>query len=148
MANPTQPRSTPHSWAIDSAPLFYNLANYPFTEAPLDRLPFVGAKYWNVEPTDDHSYACDAGNAYAAHYIQYLHDNPVQVGFTLTDIAREVTYDKPTLGYAFGFFGFIEEVLFRFSQDNNIWAYYMVQKAELKKTKEEQSEKDRNGGAA
>lgn len=104
-----------------------------FAPHPVTELPFVKDRkvaprrkersFWAVERTADYVAACDKGREYAAHYLQYLKQNPDSVGL-LGRIAgamgdadafgvlgsRHIA-DDCTHGYAVGFFAFIDNVL-------------------------------------
>jgi hypothetical protein len=99
----------------------------------LAALPFVrtkeeGFKYitnWHVPPTDDYSQACKTGREYAAHFAQYLKDNPDMCGAnTLGIIARDIDFQNTsaTAGYWVGFFSHLERIILAQTQCLDVYA--------------------------
>lgn len=103
------------------------------TPCPVTELPFVKdiktaprdrtRCFWSVERTSDYGAACDTGREYAAHYLQYLRQNPHCRGMLLTQIvaamgaagalhpaAGRLARDG-THGYAVGFLSLLDHVL-------------------------------------
>ncbi|WP_308364314.1 MULTISPECIES: hypothetical protein [unclassified Microbulbifer] len=93
--------------------------------APLETLPFVyrpgrGNKKakrsnWKLPPVDDYGLACDLGREYAAHFVQYLKDNPFWVGKNLLGhILADIDYQDSTAakGCHVGFFSHLERLLY------------------------------------
>jgi hypothetical protein len=75
---------------------------------------FIPASNWHVPPTDDYSQACKTGREYAAHFAQYLKDNPDMCGAnTLGIIARDIDFKNTsaTAGYWVGFFSHLERII-------------------------------------
>lgn len=86
-----------------------------YVGAPLEALPFVSAtSLWHVPAFHDYEAACRFGRACAAHFAQFLNDNPHYVGAaTLRAIAQDTDPDdgSPTRGCAIGFFAEIERMM-------------------------------------
>lgn len=87
-------------------------------------LPFVskqdrskpGKKYWDVKPINDYSLACNIGAEYAAHFVQYLKNNPNDVEINLLGSIVEdmdFTDDSGAKGYHVGFFTYLEFLLYK-----------------------------------
>ena len=85
-------------------------------------LPFVyrpkrghkGASNWHVPPTDDYVAACKVGREYAAHFAQFLRDNPeLAGGFALGWIAADIDFEDESgaKGYWVGFFSHLERLI-------------------------------------
>lgn len=85
----------------------------------LDRLPFVDRKpahgapasHWSLPHTDDYGEACAVGRECAAHFAQYLKDNPGMAGSNrLGDIAKDIDFrsEAAVKGYWVGFFAQLE----------------------------------------
>ncbi len=69
---------------------------------------------WDVPHTDDYDYARMLGSVYAAHFTQYLRDNPHTVGHNLLGrIATDMDFHDASAkrGYWIGFFSFLEYLL-------------------------------------
>ena len=78
----------------------------------LSALPFYESydNPWSVDPTDDYGEACEKGMEYAAHFAMYVHHH--RSLSALQRIAHEVDLsDKRRMGYAIGFFSFLEEII-------------------------------------
>lgn len=108
---------------------------------PTSELPFVfkGTRKqvrnnWHVPPTDDYALACDIGREYAAHFAQWLKDNPGMVGSNaLGRIAAEIDFsdNSNAKGYWIGFFAHLERLIHAtaqridvFSDIDSIGAHY------------------------
>lgn len=101
---------------------------YPVTELPFVKDLKVAQRrkersFWAVERTADYGAACAKGREYAAHYLQYLKQNPDGIGLlgriagAMVDadgfgvLGRQYSADDGADGYAVGFFSFIDNVL-------------------------------------
>lgn len=81
----------------------------PFEHGPkcikeIERVPFC---YWYVPRIDDYELACRIGMEYAAHFVQYLKDDPSAVPDNiLGTIAKDIDFqdDSDAAGYWVGFF--------------------------------------------
>ena len=63
-------------------------AKLPFVYRP--KRGFNNASNWHTPPTEDYAQACAVGGEYAAHFAQYLKDNPDMCGAnSLGIIARD-----------------------------------------------------------
>ncbi|WP_341674960.1 hypothetical protein [Niveibacterium sp. SC-1] len=93
-----------------------------YANATVGALPFVRIPrrvreqscYWRVPPTDDYGLACDIGRECAAHYVQYLKDNPRAAGMnTLGRIAADIDFrdEGGAKGYWVGFFSHLERLI-------------------------------------
>ena len=102
------------------------------TKAPLNALPFVlnesgltkGINRWQVKPIDDYSMACHLGYEYAAHFIQYLKDNPNDAGTNILGrIALDIDFkdDSCATGYWIGFFSYLELQLYKRAKKRNVF---------------------------
>lgn len=88
---------------------------------PHQELPFAAlvpdrprVHCWQVPPADDYHKAYRIGREFAGHYIQYLQDNPNNLGnILLGRIAGDVDFEVQgaSKGYWAGFFALIEQVL-------------------------------------
>lgn len=87
----------------------------PFERSPkcikeIESVPFC---YWYVPRIDDYELACRIGMEYAAHFVQYLKDDP-SVGHNniLSHIVRDIDFDDESAkGYWVGFFTEISQYL-------------------------------------
>ena len=89
---------------------------------PMSELPFVSrperkdkkARHsnWNVPAAEDYGVACEIGREYAAHYIQYLKDNPGQMPI-LNCIVSDIDFEDKsnTKGYWVGFISYLDRLL-------------------------------------
>ena len=61
---------------------------------------------------EDYGVACDIGREYAAHYIQYLKDNPGQLPI-LNYIVSDIDFEdnSNTKGYWVGFISYLDRLL-------------------------------------
>lgn len=86
-----------------------------YVGAPLEALPFVSAtSLWHVPLFHDFKAACQFGRACAAHFAQFLNDNPQYVGAaTLRAIAADMDFadSAPARGCTIGFFAEIERMM-------------------------------------
>lgn len=96
--------------------------NHPTTrtcvQAATTELPFIeqgdGAIFWSVPPAECYSVACIVGTDYAAHFLQYLSDNPKKVGMNLLGIITSsinFSDESDSKGYHIGFFSELESAL-------------------------------------
>lgn len=70
---------------------------------------------WHVPRTNDYDHACATGRLYAAHFAQYLKDNPQTVGHNLLGhIATDIDFHDTSAkrGYWIGFFTYLEQLIF------------------------------------
>jgi hypothetical protein len=90
-------------------------------------LPFVhrpkqeskNASNWCVPKIGDYRQACDIGQEYAAHFAQYLKDNPDMCGAnSLGHIAMDIDFmdESDAKGYWVGFFSYLERLIFAQTQ--------------------------------
>lgn len=100
---------------------------------PMSELPFVhrperaprNASNWHVPPTDDYGLACEIGREYAAHFVQYMKDNPRWVGSnTLGNIAAAIDFtdESGAKGYWVGFFSYLERLIHAQAQRIDVFA--------------------------
>jgi len=71
---------------------------------------------WHVKPIDDYALACEIAEEYAAHFVQYLKDNPDCVEMNLLGlIANDINFDDDSCakGYWIGFFTYLELLLYK-----------------------------------
>jgi hypothetical protein len=90
-----------------------SFSNLPFIHTPTNESN--DASNWCVPVTDDYSRACESGREYAAHFAQYLKDNPDMCGAnSLGVIARDIDFKdtSSTAGYWVGFFSYLERIIF------------------------------------
>ena len=99
---------------------------------PMSELPFVnwpgrkGKKAehsnWSVPAVDDYVMACNLGREYAAHYIQYLKDNPGCMS-VLGHIAASINFEdrSNTVGCWVGFFEYLERLLIAQARQMNVF---------------------------
>jgi len=98
---------------------------------PLERLPFVESNkdgrstMWSVEPAS-YGEGCEKGSEYAAHFMQYLNDNPGCAGMNLIGhIASDIDFsDETKKGYWVGFFTLLQWAVYEFVRKNDSWAFY------------------------
>ncbi len=96
-------------------------------------LPFVfrpkrgskGASDWCVTPTDDYGLACEIGREYAAHFVQFMKDNPSWVesnklGIIASDI--DFTDESGAKGYWVGFFSYLERLIYAQAKHIDVFA--------------------------
>ncbi len=95
---------------------------------PLSALPFVyrpgrrarkaqdaQPSNWHVPAADDYSVAYAKGCEYAAHYLQFIKDNPdLQGANTIGAILQDMDYrdNSNNAGYMVGFLCYLERVLY------------------------------------
>lgn len=86
-------------------------------------LPFVyisprsykESSHWRVPPADDYAKACEMGRAYAAHFVQFMKDNPFWVSSNhLGHIAADIDFkdESEAKGYWVGFFSHLERLIY------------------------------------
>lgn len=101
--------------------------------ASLSALPFVfrpkrgfkNASNWRVPPTDDYGLACEIGREYAAHFVQFMKDNPYWVGSnTLGAIVSAIDFkdESGAKGYWVGFFSHLERLIYATAQRIDVFA--------------------------
>ena len=101
-------------------------------KTPLNELPFVlnesvlrkGINRWHVKPIENYTEACKLGNEYAAHFVQYLKDNPNDAGSNLLGIiASDIDFKDETCakGYWIGFFSYLELQLYKRAKKRNVF---------------------------
>lgn len=110
-----------------------SIAALPFVQLPKSLKGGPGSK-WRVPPTDNYERACDIGMEYAAHYVQFLKDNPHWVGVNLLgDIVADMDFNDSTgaKGYRVGFFTYLERLIHTqakhvnaFTEVDGMSAYY------------------------
>ena len=102
------------------------------TKSPLNALPFLlnesgfrkGINCWQVKPIDDYTQACILGNEYAAHFVQYLKDNPNEVETNILGrIAKDINFNDESCakGYWIGFFSYLELQLYKRAKKRNVF---------------------------
>ncbi|MFZ6673955.1 hypothetical protein [Undibacterium sp. Xuan67W] len=80
---------------------------------------------WHVIPTDDYGLACANGTEYAAHFAQYLKDNPCMVGSNLLgNIVADIDFSDTTAtkGYWVGLFSHLERLIYAAARDTDVFA--------------------------
>jgi len=100
------------------------------TTAPLSALPFMhqprrGRCAWRVPGTDDYASACQRGGEFAAHFAQYLRDNPGVAGSNVLGlIASGIDFadDSGAKGYWVGFFAYLERLIHGQAQRMDVFA--------------------------
>ncbi|RXZ38149.1 hypothetical protein D9O50_00955 [Oxalobacteraceae bacterium CAVE-383] len=96
------------------------------------KLPFVSRRKhgsqtssnWSVPLIDDYAQACDIGREYAAHFVQYLKDNPDMCGAnSLGHIASNIDFkdESDAQGYWVGFFSHLERIIFAQAQRMDVF---------------------------
>jgi hypothetical protein len=101
-------------------------------KSTFSQLPFIHTKHhefnpvsnWHVPPTEGYSQACDTGREYAAHFAQYLRDNPDMCGANLLGaIARDIDFKDSSnaAGYWVGFFSYLERIIFAKTQRMDVF---------------------------
>jgi hypothetical protein len=99
-----------------------SFSKLPFVHRP--KRGFKNASNWHVPPTEDYGQACKIGREYAAHFAQYLKDNPDMCGAnSLGIIARDIDFENTSsaAGYWVGFFSHLERMVL--AQTQRIDAY-------------------------
>ena len=118
----------------------YPTNTLPFTTFPRSQSDKTPLCFWSVPPVDDYSLACRIGREYAAHFIQYMKDNPDSVEEnTLGHISKSINFNDQSAakGYWVGFFSHLERFIFRGAQRVSVFgdldqlnAHYDVIEAE------------------
>ena len=70
---------------------------------------------WHVPNTSDYQQALATGRQFAAHFAQYLKDNPYSVGHNLLGrIATDMDFHDTSAkrGYWIGFFSYLEQLIY------------------------------------
>lgn len=106
-----------------------------YKRAAISALPFMSPKrdnrligfrdFWQVPPTDDYVRACEVGREYAAHFVQYMKDNPGAAGEnTLGHIAAAIDFSDGSRakGYWVGFFSHLERLIYEQTQKADVFA--------------------------
>jgi hypothetical protein len=89
-----------------------SISALPFVYRP--RRGFKDASNWHMPPTDDYGQACRFGRECAAHFIQYLKNNPDSVESNLLGhVASAINFKDETgaKGYWVGFFSHLERLI-------------------------------------
>ena len=119
------------------------------------KLPFVSrrkqpdgsnpVRFWAVDPVEDYCDGCHLGTEYAAHYLQYLQDNPSPaVGTLLTQIVKDIDFTDPKKkGLWVGFFSFLEKVLIDRARTMNVYVTLDAQNARRALIRAEIDEEER-----
>ncbi|XTI72730.1 hypothetical protein ACQAYK_01110 [Acidithiobacillus sp. AC3] len=121
---------------------------------PLAALPFVtqtrrARNLWAVPPANDYLDACEIGAEYAAHYVQYLKDNPESVGSNLLGhIAADIDFTAPSPqhGYWVGFFSTLEKLVYWAVKDADVYGYVdrlAAQNEELREAVRQEERRER-----
>lgn len=104
--------------AAQSIPMPTRRDYLPAESTPIEALPFVVRDadtwhYWRTQTTGNYGMDCDLGREYAAHYLQWLKDNPGEIGGShLSCIARDINYKSAhSEGIWLAFFYFLEQQL-------------------------------------
>lgn len=110
-------------------------ARRAYKRAAISALPFMSPKrdnrlinrrdFWRVQPTDDYVQACEIGREYAAHFVQYMKDNPGAAGEnTLGHIAAAIDFadESRAKGYWVGFFSHLERLIYEKAQQLDVFA--------------------------
>jgi hypothetical protein len=100
-----------------------SLSALPFVYRP--KRGFKNASNWRVPPTDDYGLACEIGQEYAAHFVQYMKDNPYWVGSnTLGAIVSAIDFkdESGAKGYWVGFFSHLERLIYATAQRIDVFA--------------------------
>ena len=127
-------------------------------DAPLDLLPFVGRpkrpglgkNFWDVPRTANYGEACARGREYAAHFIQYLKDNPFWVGGNLLGgIAADIDFsdESAAKGYWVGFFSHLERFIYTAARSADVFADLERQQAiyaEIEANRQAEREEEEN----
>jgi hypothetical protein len=102
-------------------------------ESSFSKLPFVyspkhgfkNASNWHVPPIEDYGQACQISREYAAHFAQYLKDNPEMCGAnSLGLIARDIDFENTSgaAGYWVGFFSHLERIILAQTHGMDVYA--------------------------
>jgi hypothetical protein len=102
---------------------------HPYWELPFNFFPKRGGSYktishWRVPPTDDYGVGCLVGREYAAHFVQYLKDNPSSAGSNFLGlIAKDIDFadESGAKGYWVGFFSQLERIIYMGSVAVNVF---------------------------
>jgi hypothetical protein len=105
----------------------------PTNKFTFSQLPFIQTQNneftplnnWHVPLTNNYRQACKTGREYAAHFAQYLKDNPEMCGAnTLGIIARDIDFKNTsaTAGYWVGFFSHLERLIVKRTQRLNVYS--------------------------
>jgi hypothetical protein len=98
-------------------------AKLPFIDSPTHG--FTNASNWHMPPTEDYAEACGIGREYAAHFAQYLKDNPDMCGAnSLGIIARDIDFENTSgaAGYWVGFFSHLEGMVLAQAQGTDVYS--------------------------
>lgn len=109
--------------------------NYLPNHALMSELPFVSSSealsdnravnYWSAPAIDDYAEACMIGKEFAAHFVQYLKDNPAVVASNqLGLIVNDMDFDDTSAakGYWVGFFSYLERLLYAQAKRMDVFA--------------------------
>jgi hypothetical protein len=100
-----------------------SFSKLPFVDSP--KHGFKNASNWHIPPTEDYGQACQIGREYAAHFAQYLKDNPDMCGAnSLGLIARDIDFENTSgaAGYWVGFFSHLERIILTQTQSMDVYA--------------------------
>ena len=100
----------------------FTFSKLPFVYRP--KRGFKHASNWRVPLIDDYSQACEAGRNYAAHFAQYLKDNPDTCGSnSLGAIAKDIDFKTASsaTGYWVGFFSHLERLILAQAQHMDVF---------------------------
>lgn len=118
------------------------------------KLPFVSRQkqsdgtssvhFWSIDPVDNQGVGRELGTEFAAHYLQYLQDNPgPQVGSLLADIAKDIDFnDLNRKGQWFGFFSFLEGILINRTKTMDVFATLDAHNIRIAMSREAEDEYD------
>lgn len=124
LRQPLRARKSTKTAPVATGPIFPRARLYQGEDgepAEFGELPFVskqrGPRYaWAVPPCDDYGMTCKIGEAYGAHFAQYLrenHESGAAVG-SLASIIKAIDFAAPSPlhGYWVGFLSYIEHLAF------------------------------------
>lgn len=99
----------------------------PFSRLPkcIKEMESVPCCHWYVPRIDDYELACRIGMEYAAHFVQYLKDEPDAVPNNILGyIARDIDFDDDSdaAGYWVGFFTEISRYLMKGAKRIDVFA--------------------------
>lgn len=100
---------------LESPPRVHASTDEPpdYSDKPFNKLPFIapGSKcQWLPPPSLDYQSSCVKGREHAAHFAQFLKDNPLASGGnSLARLVRSIDFkDSQQQGYWLGFFSYLE----------------------------------------
>lgn len=119
----------------------------PFEHVPknLNEITSVPFCHWYVPRIDDYGLACRIGMEYAAHFVQYLKDDPSAVpNNILGHIIRDIDFedDSAASGYWAGFFTELSRYLLKGAKRMDVFAeldkQIEIERASMEETSNEQ----------